>query len=168
MPNWCYWVLGHNGFKYLIQVKLITGRSYQIRAQMAHIGCPLMEMSIRWCRPKFTSIWLLFSTFIAADHPTLKERMSNLPYPKVTGYWVGRVFQNQHQILCNRLFCARWEFHDQPNPPGEIQQRREVVWCDGLLPLSLPTANLYHGNSFIDTATCNKLPKPRTFIFWMV
>lgn len=85
-----YRVLGHNGFKYLIQVKLITGRSHQIRAQMAYIGCPLMgDVKYGDADPKFTSDLALFSTFIAVDHPTLKERMFWFALPQSKGYWVG-------------------------------------------------------------------------------
>ncbi len=37
-----YKLLGTNGSISLLEVKLLTGRTHQIRAQMAHIGCPLL------------------------------------------------------------------------------------------------------------------------------
>ena len=85
-----YRVLGHNGFRYLIQVKLITGRSHQIRSQMAYIGCPLMgDVKYGDADPRFSSDLALFSAFIGVDHPTLKERMYWFALPQSRGYWIG-------------------------------------------------------------------------------
>lgn len=85
-----YRVIGHKGFKYLIQVKLITGRSHQIRAQMAYIECPLLgDVKYGDADPRFTSDLALFSALIGIDHPTLKERMCWFAYPESKGYWEG-------------------------------------------------------------------------------
>ena len=37
-----YELLGSNGERSLVAIELITGRTHQIRAQMAHFGCPLL------------------------------------------------------------------------------------------------------------------------------
>ena len=40
--NLSYKVLGKNGFGYLLEIKPKTGRFHQIRAQLAHIGLPII------------------------------------------------------------------------------------------------------------------------------
>lgn len=76
--------------KYLIQIKLITGRSHQIRAQLAFIGCPLMgDIKYSHSVPKEGYDLALFSYRMSIDHPVLKQRETWEAYPSSKGYWKG-------------------------------------------------------------------------------
>lgn len=85
-----YKLIGERDGKFLYQIKLITGRPHQIRAQMAYIGCPLMG-DVKYGRslPKDSFELALFSYKMAIDHPVIKERMVWEAYPKSKGYWKG-------------------------------------------------------------------------------
>ena len=75
----------------LVAVKLHTGRSHQIRAQMAAIGCPLYG-DAKYGAPaprgaQHGSV-LLWSTSVAAPHPVSKERLvfRSLPDRRLVGW----------------------------------------------------------------------------------
>jgi 23S rRNA pseudouridine1911/1915/1917 synthase len=72
-----YKLLGSKDGFSLVQIKLHTGRTHQIRVQMAEIGCPLygdQKYGAHLNRPgQQTALW---SILLAFDHPTKDERLS--------------------------------------------------------------------------------------------
>ncbi|MEO6190969.1 MAG: RluA family pseudouridine synthase [Saprospiraceae bacterium] len=67
-----YKLLGEFEGKFLYLIKLITGRSHQIRAQMSFIGCPLMgDIKYGHYDPKFSSDLALYAYKVSIDHPIL-------------------------------------------------------------------------------------------------
>lgn len=85
-----YKVLGSMHDIQYLQIRLITGRSHQIRAQLAYIGSPILgDVKYGQANPKTSDELGLYSYSIAIEHPILKKRMiwSALPEPK--GYWSG-------------------------------------------------------------------------------
>ncbi|MFD0958892.1 RluA family pseudouridine synthase [Paenibacillus chungangensis] len=72
----------------LIAVKLHTGRPHQIRAQLAHIGCPLVgDMKYGDCRGAASSHIALWSTSLSFPHPVTKEQVTFHSVPDSTGIW---------------------------------------------------------------------------------
>lgn len=72
----------------LIAVKLHTGRPHQIRAQMAHIGCPLAG-DLKYGaakRSEFIDI-ALWSTSVSVPHPVTKEEMRFRSLPEHVEPW---------------------------------------------------------------------------------
>ncbi len=59
----------------LIKVKLLTGRSHQIRVQMAHIGTPLFGDTKYGYKGERGDNLALWSHELEIEHPTKKERM---------------------------------------------------------------------------------------------
>lgn len=85
-----YECLGEKDGKYLLRIQLITGRSHQIRAQLAHVGCPLMgDVKYGNSLPKPAYDLCLYAYKIGFEHPVLKERMEFVHFPKIMGYWSG-------------------------------------------------------------------------------
>ena len=83
-----YKLLGSANSKFLYEIKLITGRPHQIRAQMAFIGCPLMgDIKYGHYDPKYSENLALFAYKLSIDHPILKERITWNSYPESVGYW---------------------------------------------------------------------------------
>jgi len=75
--------------KSLIKVKPITGRTHQIRSQMANIGCPVVGDKkygkTKWLSDKCIC---LFSAGIAFEHPITKKRIEvNAPLPTDREVW---------------------------------------------------------------------------------
>ncbi|HIW32868.1 MAG TPA: RluA family pseudouridine synthase [Candidatus Paenibacillus intestinavium] len=72
-----YKVLHQANGRSLVAIKLYTGRPHQIRAQMAHIGCPLVgdQKYGKVVQQRYSQI-ALWSTSITVAHPTTKEPMS--------------------------------------------------------------------------------------------
>ncbi|WP_127534173.1 RluA family pseudouridine synthase [Paenibacillus kobensis] len=75
----------------LVAVKLHTGRSHQIRAQMAAIGCPLYgdaKYGAPAPRGAQHGTVLLWSTSVAFPHPVSKERLvfRSLPDQRLAGW----------------------------------------------------------------------------------
>jgi 23S rRNA pseudouridine1911/1915/1917 synthase len=82
------WIAEENGF-YLLQVKPITGRSHQIRVQLASIGCPICGDNKygypRGYKEKFIALHARSLEFI---HPIKKENMIiTAPIPAYLGIW---------------------------------------------------------------------------------
>lgn len=85
-----YEVTAHAGGYSLIAVSLLTGRSHQIRAQMAHIGCPLVADRKYGAPPLSTvSDIALWSTSVGAPHPVTKEQLCfrSVPYGSLAWSW---------------------------------------------------------------------------------
>ncbi len=60
----------------LLEINLETGRSHQIRAQLAKIGHPILgDIKYGATKPLKRKNIALFSYFLAVEHPTKKERI---------------------------------------------------------------------------------------------
>lgn len=85
-----YRVLGQKDGLSLVQIKLHTGRSHQIRVQMQAIGCPLygdQKYGGSLSRPgQQLALWSLLA---GAPHPISKEDMSFHSLPPVQFPWSG-------------------------------------------------------------------------------
>lgn len=61
----------------LVEVRLITGRHHQIRAQFAHVGCHLGgDVKYGAHRPLREGGIALFASHLALDHPRTRERLT--------------------------------------------------------------------------------------------
>lgn len=66
----------------LVKVNLQTGRSHQIRVQMANIGCPVYgDMKYGKDTQKATTKMALWATDLKFNHPITKQRLSFRVYP---------------------------------------------------------------------------------------
>lgn len=85
-----YKLLGESDGRFLFEIKLITGRSHQIRVQMAHIGCPLLG-DVKYGNPleKPAYVLALYAYSLTFSHPTLRESMTFRYFPKANGYFSG-------------------------------------------------------------------------------
>ncbi|MBK6546303.1 MAG: RNA pseudouridine synthase [Saprospiraceae bacterium] len=83
-----YRVLANMDGQCLLEVELQTGRSHQIRAQLAHIGCPI-KGDTKYGRPatKNENDMALYAYRIVLTHPVSKEVLSIVSFPQNTGYW---------------------------------------------------------------------------------
>lgn len=69
-----YRVVGTSESYYLLEVELITGRHHQIRAQLAHIGCPIKgDLKYGFPRSNADASISLHAYRISFEHPTLKK-----------------------------------------------------------------------------------------------
>ncbi|CAM3974855.1 RluA family pseudouridine synthase [Paenibacillus alkaliterrae] len=83
-----YEVAAASGRYSLIAVRLHTGRPHQIRAQMAHIGCPLAGDLKYGAKPEAgISDIALWSTSVSAPHPVTKEMFSFHSIPSGSDVW---------------------------------------------------------------------------------
>lgn len=72
-----YAVLGHEDGFSLVRIKLYTGRSHQIRVQLAAVGCPLYgDQKYGAGRNTPGQQLALWSAFLSFTHPTLREPVS--------------------------------------------------------------------------------------------
>ena len=72
----------------LIQVQLETGRSHQIRVQMAHMGCPLWgDQRYGFKVNKKGQQLALYAVKLRLVHPTKKESMQFICYPPQIAPW---------------------------------------------------------------------------------
>ncbi len=70
-----YNYLEDNGSESLLEVKILTGRSHQIRLQLANIGYPLVG-DVKYGKDKGVTQKLgLWAGKLAFNHPTTKERL---------------------------------------------------------------------------------------------
>ena len=76
-----YEVLESKGPVSLLKVRLLSGRSHQIRVQMAHIGCPVFG-DVKYkgdiARGYPLALW---AEKLAFTHPVSRERMVFIAYP---------------------------------------------------------------------------------------
>lgn len=72
----------------LVAVKLLTGRSHQIRAQMAAVGCPLV-FDRKYGAPPVQGEQdiALWSTSVGVTHPVTKEWLTIVAQPPATEPW---------------------------------------------------------------------------------
>lgn len=76
-----YNYLEDNGSESLLEVKILTGRSHQIRLQLANIGYPLVG-DVKYGRDKGSTQKLgLWAGKLAFNHPTTKERLVFMAMP---------------------------------------------------------------------------------------
>ena len=75
----------------LVEIKLYTGRSHQIRVQTSHIGCPVVG-DVKYAGKKYVKSdnLALWSTEIRFTHPTKKEVMVFRAFPDEDTFpWSG-------------------------------------------------------------------------------
>ncbi len=74
----------------LCQVRLETGRSHQIRVQMAHMGCPLWgDQRYGHSVNKKGQQLALYAVKLCLIHPTKKEHMKFICYPPQIAPWTS-------------------------------------------------------------------------------
>lgn len=68
-----YRVIGSSDSYYLLEIELITGRHHQIRAQLAHMGCPIKgDLKYGFPRSNPDASISLHAYKLKFEHPTLK------------------------------------------------------------------------------------------------
>lgn len=69
-----YRLIGASDSYYLLEVELITGRHHQIRAQLAHMGCPIKgDLKYGFPRSNPDASISLHAYKLQFEHPTLKS-----------------------------------------------------------------------------------------------
>ncbi len=82
-----YKVLEDNGKESLLEVRILTGRSHQIRLQLANIGFSLVG-DVKYGKAKGRTQALgLWAGKLSFTHPTTKERMTFLACPENNSTW---------------------------------------------------------------------------------
>jgi 23S rRNA pseudouridine1911/1915/1917 synthase len=80
-----YRVIGSSDSYYLLEVELITGRHHQIRAQLAHMGCPIKgDLKYGFPRSNPDASISLHAYKLHFEHPTLKTPI-DIKAPKPSG-----------------------------------------------------------------------------------
>lgn len=80
-----YRVIGSSDSYYLLEVELITGRHHQIRAQLAHMGCPIKgDLKYGFPRSNPDASISLHAYKLQFEHPTTKNPIIIIA-PKPTG-----------------------------------------------------------------------------------
>jgi 23S rRNA pseudouridine1911/1915/1917 synthase len=83
-----YEVLANVAGKCLLRIALHTGRSHQIRAQLAHINCPICgDNKYGPHKPQYVKDIALYSYKLCLIHPVSLESHCWTSYPKLTGFW---------------------------------------------------------------------------------
>ena len=79
-----YRVIGNSDSYYLLEVELITGRHHQIRAQLAHMGCPIKgDLKYGFPRSNPDASISLHAYKVKFEHPTLNNPTEiKAPKPK--------------------------------------------------------------------------------------
>lgn len=80
-----YRVAAHCDNYYMLEIDLMTGRHHQIRAQLAHIGCPIKgDLKYGFPRSNPDASISLHAYKVVFEHPTLKTEMCvKAPLPDV-------------------------------------------------------------------------------------
>ncbi len=83
-----YEVIGHLDGFYLLKVNPLTGRTHQIRSQLAYMGCPIVgDNKYGYPRGSLKRTICLHSRSLAFEHPIKEEAMViKAPLP-VDGFW---------------------------------------------------------------------------------
>ncbi len=82
-----YKVLEDNGNESLLEVKILTGRSHQIRLQLANIGFPLVGDVKYGKATGRTGALGLWAGKLSFTHPTTKEKLMFLACPEDKSPW---------------------------------------------------------------------------------
>lgn len=83
-----YYVAASANRHSLVAIRLHTGRPHQIRAQMAHIGCPLVgDLKYGAAKESGSPDIALWSTSVSVPHPVSKEMMMFHSLPEKAGAW---------------------------------------------------------------------------------
>jgi 23S rRNA pseudouridine1911/1915/1917 synthase len=83
-----YEVIGKSDNYYLLEIRLLTGRHHQIRAQLAKIGCPVKgDLKYGFDRPNPDRSIHLHSRKVDLVHPVKKEKLSILADPQDDPLW---------------------------------------------------------------------------------
>ncbi|AJY77105.1 RluA family pseudouridine synthase [Paenibacillus beijingensis] len=82
-----YRTVSRSGGLSLVAVELHTGRPHQIRAQLAHIGCPLAGDSKYGAGSGPKTDIALWSTLLSIPHPVTKEWMTFRSIPPLSEPW---------------------------------------------------------------------------------
>ena len=81
---------------YLLEVRLLTGRHHQIRAQLAKIGCPIKgDLKYGFDRPNPDRSIHLHARKVDLVHPVKKEKLSVLATPPDDILW-NYFLKNNH------------------------------------------------------------------------
>lgn len=82
-----YKILEENDGVTLAKIKLVTGRSHQIRVQMKHIGCPLVGDMKYNPNAKPNECYLgLWAYEVKLNHPVTNEKLTFRVYPDTDNY----------------------------------------------------------------------------------
>jgi len=83
-----YEVIGKSDNYHLIEIRLLTGRHHQIRAQLAKIGCAIKgDLKYGFDRPNRDRSIHLHSRKVELIHPVKKEKLSILADPPDDPLW---------------------------------------------------------------------------------
>ena len=89
-----YKVIGKSKDYYLIEINLITGRHHQIRAQLAHIGCPIRgDLKYGYNRSNQDGSIHLHSRSISLIHPVKQTPLEVVAPTPPDALWSH--FENQ-------------------------------------------------------------------------
>ncbi|MCI0920243.1 RluA family pseudouridine synthase [Sphingobacterium rhinopitheci] len=83
-----YEIVGHLEGYYLLKINPLTGRTHQIRSQLAYMGCPIVgDNKYGYPRGSLKRTICLHSRSLAFEHPVKEEQMLiEAPLP-VDGFW---------------------------------------------------------------------------------
>lgn len=83
-----YRIIGHLDGYYLLEINPLTGRTHQIRSQLAYMGCPIVgDNKYGYPRGSLKRTICLHSRSLAFEHPVKEEQMLiEAPLP-IDGFW---------------------------------------------------------------------------------
>jgi 23S rRNA pseudouridine1911/1915/1917 synthase len=94
-----YEVTGTSNRYYLLEIRLLTGRHHQIRAQLSKIGCPIRgDVKYGFDRPNPDLSIHLHSRKIEFMHPVRKEKMTIVADPPDDPIWNYFVTQDKRTV----------------------------------------------------------------------
>jgi 23S rRNA pseudouridine1911/1915/1917 synthase len=92
-----YKVLAQSDRYYLMEIRLLTGRHHQIRAQMSKIGCPIKgDLKYGFDRPNRDRSIHLHSRKVELMHPVRKEQITIVADPPDDPLW-NHFLKNQNR-----------------------------------------------------------------------
>ena len=98
-----YEVIGKSDHYFLLEVKLLTGRHHQIRAQLSKIGCPVKgDLKYGYDRPNPDRSIHLHSRKVELIHPVKKETLCVIADPPDDPLWnhfLNNIHQGANQAL---------------------------------------------------------------------
>jgi 23S rRNA pseudouridine1911/1915/1917 synthase len=86
-----YRAAGRSERYFFVEVKLITGRHHQIRAQLAAVGCPIRgDLKYGAKRSAPSGLIMLHARRIALEQPRTRERIEiEAPFPEAEPLWTA-------------------------------------------------------------------------------